>query len=127
MERIAKEGRKYGVGLVVISQRPHELSETVLSQCGNYVCLRITNPDDQDYVRELVPEGERNLMELLTTLRRGEALVLGEATPLPTRFLVNRPSPEPNSGDAEYREAWTDGPQDLDMKDIIERWRRQEH
>lgn len=126
MERIAKEGRKYGVGLAVVSQRPHELSETVLSQCGNYICLRITNPDDQEYVRQLVPEGERNLMDLLTTLRRGEALVLGEAAPLPTRFLVHRPNPEPNSGDADFREAWRTGPEDLDINDIVERWRRQE-
>lgn len=127
MERIAKEGRKYGVGLAVVSQRPHELSETVLSQCGNYICLRITNPDDQAYVRELVPEGERNLMDILTTLRRGEALVLGEATPLPTRFLVHRPSPEPNSSDADFRNSWTSGPEDLDVAAIVERWRRQEH
>ena len=56
MERIAKEGRKYGVGLVVVSQRPQEVSETVLAQCGTFICLRITNPDDQEYVRNLVPE-----------------------------------------------------------------------
>lgn len=127
MERIAKEGRKYGVGLVVVSQRPHELSETVLSQCGNYMCLRITNPGDQDYVRDLVPESERNLLDLLTTLRRGEALVLGEAAPLPTRFMVNRPDPAPNSSDADYREGWTNGPLDLDIRNIVDRWRRQEH
>lgn len=126
MERIAKEGRKYGVGLVVVSQRPHELSETVLSQCGNYICLRITNPDDQDYVRELVPEGERNLMDLLTTLRRGEALVMGEAAPLPTRFLVHTPDPAPNSNDADFREGWTNGPDDLDVDEIVNRWRRQD-
>ena len=126
MERIAKEGRKYGVGLAVVSQRPHELSETVLSQCGNYICLRITNPDDQDYVRQLVPEGERNIMDLLTTLRRGEALVLGEATPLPTRFRVYAPNPVPNSGDADFRTAWSSGPTDLDVDDIVGRWRRQE-
>jgi len=127
MERIAKEGRKYGVGLVVVSQRPHELSETVLSQCGNYLCLRITNPGDQDYVRDLVPESERNLLDLLTTLRRGEALVLGEAAPLPTRFMVDCPDPVPNSSDADYREGWTHGPEDLDIQGIVDRWRRQEH
>ena len=58
MERIAKEGRKYGVGLAVVSQRPYELSETVLAQCGNFICLRITNPDDQEYIRRLVPDAE---------------------------------------------------------------------
>ena len=61
MERIAKEGRKYGVGLAVVSQRPHEVSETVLAQCGTFVCLRITNPNDQSYIRSLVPESEGDL------------------------------------------------------------------
>jgi hypothetical protein len=79
MERIAKEGRKYGVGLAVVSQRPHEVSETVLAQCGTFICLRITNPDDQGYVRSLVPESEGDLVSVLAGLGRGEALVLGEA------------------------------------------------
>ncbi|MCZ6623452.1 MAG: DUF853 family protein, partial [Deltaproteobacteria bacterium] len=74
MERIAKEGRKYGVGIMVVSQRPHELSETVLSQCGTFICLRITNPEDQEYVRKLVPEAERDLVNMLAGLRRGEAI-----------------------------------------------------
>ena len=89
MERIAKEGRKYGVGLTVVSQRPYELSETVLSQCSNYICMRLTNPDDQQYVRSLVPEGQSDLVSILSALGRGEALILGEAIPLPTRFQVD--------------------------------------
>jgi uncharacterized protein len=76
MERIAKEGRKYGVGLSVVSQRPHEVSETVLAQCGTFICLRITNPDDQSYIRSLVPESEGDLVSVLAGLGRGEALVL---------------------------------------------------
>jgi DNA helicase HerA-like ATPase len=71
--RIAKEGRKYGVGLCVISQRPTELSETVLSQCANFICLRMTNPDDQAYIRRLMPEGEQDLADMLASLRRGPA------------------------------------------------------
>ncbi|MBT8428526.1 MAG: DUF87 domain-containing protein, partial [Gammaproteobacteria bacterium] len=71
MERIAKEGRKYAVGLCVISQRPTELSETVLSQCSNFICLRTTNPQDQEYIRKLMPEGEQDLADVLTTLHRG--------------------------------------------------------
>ncbi|HYE34528.1 ATP-binding protein [Methylocaldum sp.] len=125
MERIAKEGRKYGVGLGVVSQRPHELSETVLSQCGTYICLRITNPDDQDYVRKLVPEGESNLVDVLTSLSRGEAMILGEAILLPTRTQVFKPDPTPNSNDADFYTAWISGPEDLDMDGIVDRWRRQ--
>lgn len=110
MERIAKEGRKYGVGLAVVSQRPHELSETVLAQCGTFLCMRITNPDDQSYVRSLVPEAERGLVDILAGLGRGECLALGEAVPLPTRFIFNQPSPAPNSEDIDFYRKWREGP-----------------
>jgi len=126
MERIAKEGRKYGVALVVISQRPHELSETVLSQCANYFCFRITNPEDQEYVRALVPEGERNLADTLSSLGRGEALTLGEAVPVPLRFLVLPPDPTPNSADVDFATYWQRGPEDLDVAGIVDQWRRQQ-
>lgn len=126
MERIAKEGRKYGVGLCVVSQRPHEVSETVLAQCGTFICLRITNPDDQDYVRSLVPESEGDLVRVLAGLGRGEALVLGEAVPLPTRVQFDKPSPVPNSDDIDFFAKWMDGPTDLDVDEIVKRWRSQE-
>ena len=126
MERIAKEGRKYGVGLCVISQRPTELSETVLSQCSNFLCLRTTNPQDQEYIRKLLPEGEQDLADVLTTLRRGEALAVGEAIPLPTRFQLYPPDPAPVSGDAPISESWRSGPDDVNVADIIDRWWRQQ-
>lgn len=125
MERIAKEGRKYGVGLTVVSQRPHELSETVLSQCGTFLCLRITNPGDQDYVRRLVPEAEQDLVNILAGLRRGEALVLGEATPLPTRVQIDVPNPKPKSDDVDFHRYWIEGPEDLDVAAVVDRWRKQ--
>ncbi len=126
MERIAKEGRKYGVGLGVVSQRPHEVSETVLAQCGTFICLRITNPDDQAYVRRLVPESESDLVSVLAGLGRGEALVLGEAVPLPTRLQFEKPSPAPNSDDIDFYNKWKDGPEDVDVDAIVKRWRSQE-
>ena len=126
MERIAKEGRKYGVGLAVVSQRPHEVSETVLAQCGTFICLRITNPNDQAYVRSLVPESEGDLVSVLAGLGRGEALVLGEAVPLPTRLQFDKPNPTPNSDDIDFYGMWKDGPTDLDVDAIVKRWRSQE-
>ena len=126
MERIAKEGRKYGVGLMVVSQRPHEVSETVLAQCGTFVCLRITNPDDQGYVRSLVPESEGDLVSVLAGLGRGEAMVLGEAVPLPTRVQFDKPIPAPNSDDVDFYAKWKDGPAELDVDEIVKRWRSQE-
>jgi len=126
MERIAKEGRKYGVGLLVVSQRPHELSETVLAQCGTFICLRITNPDDQAYVRSLVPEVEGELVTVLAGLARGEGLILGEAVPLPSRVKFDQPSPQPNSDDIDFYGMWRSGPEDLDVEAIVKRWRSQE-
>ena len=126
MERIAKEGRKYGVGLGVVSQRPHELSETVLAQCGTFLCLRITNPTDQNYVRNLVPEAERDLMDILAGLGRGECMAMGEAVPLPTRVQFHMPNPPPNSDDVDFYDKWINGPDDINVESIINKWRRQE-
>lgn len=125
MERIAKEGRKYGVSIGVVSQRPTELSETMLSQCSSFICLRTTNPDDQQYIRGLVPEAEGDLTDILTSLGRGEALVLGEAAPLPTRVQIYRPNPEPKSNDVDYYTGWREGPENLDVDGIVNNWRTQ--
>ncbi|MGZ8195086.1 MAG: ATP-binding protein [Methylosarcina sp.] len=125
MERIAKEGRKYGVSIGVVSQRPTELSETMLAQCSSFICLRTTNPDDQAYIRGLVPEAEGDLTDILTSLGRGEALVLGDAAPLPTRVQIYRPNPEPKSNDVDYYTGWREGRDNLDVADIVNLWRTQ--
>jgi uncharacterized protein len=125
MERIAKAGRKYGVGLCVVSQRPHELSETVLSQCSTFVCLRISNPDDQAYVRQLVPEAARGMLDALPSLARGEAMIVGEAVPLPIRLQITLPEPPPNSTNIDYAGEWSRGPEEISVEDVVDRWRRQ--
>lgn len=125
MERIAKEGRKYGVSLCVVSQRPTELSETVLSQCTNFLCLRITNANDQDYIRRLLPEGAQGLVNLLASLRQGEVLAIGDAAALPVRVLVYPPDPAPVAREMNLTQAWSEGPQDLDVGAIVDRWWRQ--
>ncbi|MCB1829377.1 MAG: DUF853 family protein [Chromatiaceae bacterium] len=125
MERIAKEGRKYGVGLAVVSQRPYELSETVLAQCGNFICLRVTNPDDQQYIRGLVPDAEAGLVDILSSLGRGEAMAMGEALPIPTRFMFHPPNPTPNSNDIDFYGQWKKGVEILDVEAIVNAWRRQ--
>ena len=124
-ERIAKAGRKYAVGLCVVSQRPNELSETVLSQCSTFVCLRITNPDDQEYVRKLVPDSARGILEALTSLAQGEAIATGEGVPMPVRFQVTMPDPPPNAQDIEYADMWARGPEEADVEHIVDCWRRQ--
>ncbi len=124
-ERIAKAGRKYAVGLCVVSQRPNELSETVLAQCSSFVCLRITNPDDQEYVRSLVPDSARGILEAMTSLAQGEAIAAGEAVPMPVRFKVTMPDPPPNAQSIEYGEMWAKGPEETDVEHIVDCWRRQ--
>jgi DNA helicase HerA-like ATPase len=126
MERISREGRKYGVGLGVVSQRPNELSETVLAQCSTFICLRLTNPDDQAYVSDLVPEAEQDFVNVLSSLGQGEAMAMGLAVPLPTRLQFYMPDPPPNSSSVDFFTQWVDGPDDLDVDDIVNRWRRQD-
>ena len=126
LERIAKNGRKYGVGLCIISQRPHELSETVLAQCGTFVCLRISNPDDQEYVRALVPDTARGTFSALSSLARGEVIVMGDAVPMPVRLRINMPSPPPNSQDIDYGQKWREETSDVSVEDLVDRWHSQE-
>ena len=125
MERIAKNGRKYGVGLCVVSQRPHDVSETVLSQCNSFICLRISNPDDQEYVRSMVPEAARGTFAALTSLSKGEAVALGEAVPMPVRFKVNLPDPPPNSTDIDYAGKWRDGGEEISVEKLVSNWHKQ--
>ena len=106
-ERIAKEGRKYGVGLVVITQRPSEVDRTVLSQSSNFVAMRLTNADDQNVIKKLLPDSIGNFGDLLPVLDVGEALVVGDASLLPSRILVKRPDPEPNSSSIKFWDEWS--------------------
>jgi hypothetical protein len=125
--RIAKEGRKYGVGMMVVSQRPKELDETVISSCNTFVVMRTTNPDDQNYVRRLVPDSLAGLMDILPSLRTGEALVLGDALALPSRVLIDTPDPKPLSADVQFSEWWADGMKQLDVDRVVRRWRSRQH
>ena len=94
-EKIAKEGRKYGVALLIVSQRPSDVSSTILSQCNNIVSLRLTNGDDQATVKRLMPESLESLMDTLPILDIGEALVVGDAVLLPSRIRIHPPAEKP--------------------------------
>lgn len=123
VERITKEGRKYGIGAIFVSQRPNELSETVISQCNNFIAMRLTNPDDQEYVRKLVPDSAAGLMAMAPSLRTGEALLLGDAVVMPIRVLIDLPEPQPRSSDIEFAQGWTKSPKEIDIEWIVKRWR----
>jgi DNA helicase HerA-like ATPase len=126
VERIAKEGRKYGVGCMIVSQRPAEVSETILAQCNNFVTMRLTNPNDQNYVKKLVPDSLTSLIDILPSLRQGEALFLGDAAPLPVRVMLDFPNPAPNSSDIMFYERWKHREYETSVSDVVERWWRQE-
>lgn len=125
-ERIAKEGRKYGISLCVISQRPREVSATILSQCNTFLCLRITNPDDQSYVKNLLPDSISGIVSMFSTLRRGECILLGDSVIMPTRIKLDKPAPKPQSDDTSFYKKWNEPHKDLDVPKVLDAWRKQE-
>ena len=122
VNRIAREGRKYGVGLMLVTQRPSELPDTALSQCGTLIALRLSNSADQARVRSALPDNVSGLAEALPSLRTGEAIVSGEAIVLPSRVLVDLPDPVPEAGDPDLL-SWQVPPTIPDVAVAIERWR----
>lgn len=124
-ERIAKEGRKYGVGLVVISQRPSEVNRTVLSQCNNVIAMRLTNGDDQSVIKRLLPDSLGGFGDLLPVLDVGEALVVGDASLLPTRVIVSEPRFKPNSATVNFWDRWRDAEPVNGVENAVHSWRRQ--
>ncbi|MEK6754625.1 MAG: ATP-binding protein [Bacteroidota bacterium] len=122
VERIAKEGRKYGVSCMIVSQRPSEISETILSQCNNFVILRLLNPLDQSYIRRLVPETFSGLDTVIPTLRQGEAIIVGDSAPMPMRVQIDLPNPQPASSDIFFFDKWKKKGADTNANDVMERW-----
>ena len=124
-ERIAKEGRKYGVGLVVISQRPSEVNRTVLSQCNNLIAMRLTNAEDQSVVRRLLPDSLGGFGDLLPILDTGEALVVGDASLLPSRIRIAEPTAHPNSGTVDFWDEWSKNLPVGGIPAAVSGWRKQ--
>lgn len=107
VERIFKEGRKFGIGAMVISQRPSEISETILAQVGTFIALRLTNSSDQSIVKASAPDNLISLIDLLPSLRTGEAIVVGEAIKIPSRVRIKLNNPRPASDDPKLIEGWS--------------------
>lgn len=124
-ERIAKEGRKYGVSLVVISQRPSEVNRTVLSQCNNFISLRLSNAEDQAVIKRLLPDNLTGLTEVLPILDVGEALIVGDASLLPTRVLISEPTIKPDSATIKFWKEWSNKEAKQDIKNAVIGLRKQ--
>lgn len=138
--RIAKEGRKYGVGLMLVSQRPSEVDSTILSQCGTIVALRLTNDSDRGQVASCASDNLKGLFSMLPVLRTGEALIVGEAVNMPIRAIIDRP-PEgrrpdsddpvvvvPKGADGKRLRSggWTEPVSNENYGPLVEAWRRQD-
>lgn len=126
VERVAKEGRKYGVSAMIVSQRPSELSETVLSQCNSFIAMRLSNPEDQNYVSKVVGDHFTGVVRMLPVLRPGEAFVIGDSVLMPMRTLVEMPAQPPQSANVDFFRHWSADHVDADLDEIIDHWRRQD-
>ncbi len=130
--RIVKEGRKYGLGAMIVSQRPAEIDPTILSQCGTMFAMRLANATDRSHVTSTVSDNLEGLFNMLPTLRTGEAIIVGEAVHLPLRALIDAParnrrpdSHDPKIYDAAAAVGWNRNKQVENYAHVLERWRRE--
>ena len=121
-ERIAKEGRKFGLSLIIASQRPSEISQTIISQCANFISHRLQNPDDIDHFRRIIPIQARRLLDQVTILSSGEAIVFGSAFHIPTRVQFDRPNPSPYSQTAAPYHEWYTESSAFPLTQVIDAW-----
>jgi hypothetical protein len=124
-ERIAREGRKYGISLIVSSQRPSELSKTVLSQCNSFIVHRLQNPDDQKYVRGLVSSANSDILDQLPLLPQQHAIIMGDCVRTAVQVKINTVSPKPNSNNPHFVEKWLNENNDFpDYKKVCDDWQK---
>lgn len=129
VRRLAKEGRKYGIGLMLVSQRPGEVEPTVLSQCNSWIVLRVTNEKDREHVRAILPDSMAGLTKMLSGLRRREAIFVGQAAMLPSRIMIRdlKPDELPRSHDIDFDKGWQSAAMSAEqLKIIANRWRYQQ-
>jgi DNA helicase HerA-like ATPase len=121
-ERIAKEGRKFGLSLIIASQRPSEISPTIISQCANFISHRLQNPDDIDHFRRIIRMQARRLLDQVTILASGEAIVFGSAFHVPSRVQFDRPNPGPYSQTAAPFYEWSMEQSPFPLAEVISAW-----
>ncbi len=125
IERVAKEGRKYGLSLMIVSQRPSEISETIFSQCNNFVAMRLTNPSDQQYVKRLMPDSVSAITDTLPVLERQEALIIGDCVPIPTIVRIKDLTDKPDSNDIAFRTEWKKDWVQIVFDDVIKKMKKE--
>ena len=128
VQKIAKEGRKFGIGAMIVSQRPSEIDDTILSQCGTFIALRLTNSTDRSKVQAALPDNLSGIADSLSVLRTGEAIITGEAAQLPVRCRITLPPEDrrPSSADPLVADSWKRARGTEDYDQLVAVWRAQD-
>ena len=121
-ERIAREGRKFGVSLIISSQRPSELSKTILSQCNTFIVHKLQNPEDQRYIRQIVSSANEELLNQLPILPQQHAIIMGEAVRTPSQVKINDITKKPDSNNPKFIEQWLKGKSEIEIKPVTDKW-----
>ena len=121
-ERIAREGRKFGVSLIVSSQRPSELSKTILSQCNTFIVHKLQNPEDQRYIRQIVSSANEELLNQLPILPQQHAIIMGEAVRTPSQVKINDITKKPDSNNPKFIEQWLKEKSEIEIEDVTDKW-----
>lgn len=121
-ERIAREGRKFGVSLIVSSQRPSELSKTILSQCNTFIVHKLQNPEDQRYIRQIVSSANEELLNQLPILPQQHAIIMGEAVRTPSQVKINDITKKPDSNNPKFIEQWLKEKSEIEIKPVTDKW-----
>jgi uncharacterized protein len=122
IERIAKEGRKYGITLMFATQRPSDISENIFSQCNNFICMRLTNIEDQNYVKRLLPDNISSIVNNIPSLKQGEAFIIGDCINMPLLVKIEKCEKDksPSSNDIKYLEKWKEEWKNVEFEELIE-------
>ncbi len=121
-ERIAREGRKFGVSLIISSQRPSELSKTILSQCNTFIVHKLQNPEDQRYIRQIVSSANEDLLNQLPILPPQHAIIMGEAVRTPTQIKINDIISKPDSNNPKIVENWLKSKLEIEIEKVTQKW-----
>lgn len=121
-ERIAREGRKFGVSLIISSQRPSELSKTILSQCNTFIVHKLQNPEDQRYIRQIVSSANEDLLNQLSILPPQHAIIMGEAVRTPTQIKINNIITKPDSNNPKIIESWLKPKSKIKIEEVTKKW-----
>lgn len=122
ISKIAKEGRKYGISQLIVSQRPSDLCDSIISQCSNFFVLRVTNPNDQNFIKNVMPDHLASLTNMIPFFENGECLVAGECVRIPSKVVIDEPKPRPNSNDVNFSKVWREELKDYSVTEAVNNW-----